>query len=389
MDSSDLPVGPLLIRYVSHGYPTGYGEVGRRLINALIDQGVSVHWVPIQFDADAPLLPDRFVSEMPELEPLRATQGTPDVVVVHSVPEVIPYMAHLLPPGVPLVSHTVWEAPELQSHWPMLLNRCAGVVVPTRWNADAFVNGGVTVPVAVVPHATGLAAPGAADDEWLGPGGLDVGDAFVVHSIASWTARKAPWFTVEAYAKAFGPGDGTMLILKTDGRLAPDVAGYPGPEQHRRLTSWSVATILHRNRPTGRVHIEHASRTHAELTALHQRSDCWLSLPYSEGWNLGAFDAAAAGTPVITTRSGGPDSYLSPELSHLVPGIPMAAPNLEGVTWIDPDLPAAVEALRRVREDPQGARLAARAQGETIRKTYAPETVARAFLESLALMGVD
>jgi glycosyltransferase involved in cell wall biosynthesis len=381
-------VGPLRIRYVSHGYPTGYGEVGRRLINGLLRAGVSVHWVPIQFDADAPLLPDGFVSEMPELEPLRAAQGTPDVVVVHSVPEVLPYMAHLVPDGVPLVSHTVWEAVELQDHWPGLLNACAGVVVPTEWNAGSFRSGGVTVPVAVVPHAIDSADQGALDDAWLGPEGLDVGDTFLVHSIASWTPRKAPWFTLEAYARAFGPEDDTMLILKTDRHLSPGVPEFPGPKERRHFVSWSVATIMHRHQPVGRVHLEHGNRTRAQLAALHRRSDCWLSLPYSEGWNLGAFDAAAAGTPVITTRSGGSDTYLSPELSHLVPGTTMAAPIYDGVTWADPDLTAAVEALRQLRQDPAPSRAAAGRQGERLRRTYAPDVVARTVLEALADMGV-
>jgi glycosyltransferase involved in cell wall biosynthesis len=379
----------LRIRYVSHGYPTGYGEVGRRLINGLLGVGASVQWVPIQFDANAPLLPDAFVSQMPELEPLRAAQGTPDVVVVHSTPEVLPYMARLVPDGVPLVSHTVWEAVTLQAHWPPLLNSCDGVVVPTAWNADAFRQGGITVPVAVVPHAIDEADRAVTDDAWLGPDGLDLGDTFVVHSIASWTPRKAPWCTVEAYARAFGPDDDTLLVLKTDRHLAPDVTAPPGPAERRRLASWSVATILHRHQPAGRVHLEHGTRTRAELAALHRRSDCWLSLPYSEGWNLGAFDAAVADTPVITSRFGGPEAYLSPELSHLVPGTPMPVGNLDGVTWVDPDLDTAVEALRQVRRDPAAAWAAAAEQGVRLRTTYAPDVVARQFLAALAGMGVS
>jgi glycosyltransferase involved in cell wall biosynthesis len=311
------------------------------------------------------------------------------MVVVHSVPEVLPFMANILPSGVPLVAHTVWEASELQSHWPALLNGCDGVVVPTQWNADAFMKAGITVPVAVVPHVVNVDDAESADNDWLGSVGVDVGSPFVVHSVAAWTQRKAPWLTVEAYARAFGPEDNTLLVLRTDRRLGKGVVSPPGPESRRRLTSWTVANILHRYGPTGRVHLEHHARTRPELAALHRRSDCWLSLPHSEGWNLGAFDAAAAGTPVVTTRYGGPSAYLDPEIAHLVPGEPMKAPDLDGVTWVDPDMDAAIEALLDVWRDPQRARQAAARQSQHLQRLYAPQVVARRFLQSLTQMGIQ
>jgi len=382
-------VRPLLIRYVSHGYPTGYGEVGRRLIGALRSIGVDIHWVPIQFDERRPLLPDAFVSGLGELEPLRATRGRPDVVVVHSVPEVLPHMAELCPPGVPVVAHTVWEAPELQAHWPALLNGCDAVVVPTRWNADAFEAAGISAPIGVVPHALDPSTldNASGDAAWLGPGGLDVGSSFVVHSIASWTQRKAPWLTVEAYARAFGPHDDTVLILRTDTHIEPTMATPPGPRGRRHLTSWSVAKILHDHGPTGRVHLEHNLRTSAELAALARRSNCWLSLPHAEGWNLGAFDAAVAGTPVVTTGYGGPSDYLDAHTSSLIKGTQMPAPGLEGITWLRPDLDAAVDALRAVHRDPVGQRERAGAQSKRLARRFAPKVVAQRFVAVLAELG--
>jgi glycosyltransferase involved in cell wall biosynthesis len=383
-------VRPLLIRYVSHGYPTGYGEAARRLINALTGAGHLVDWVPIRFDGDDPFLPDAQATQLPELEPRRATSGRPDVVVVHAVPEVHPVVARAQPVGVPVVVHTVWEADQLPAHWPALLNACHGVIVPTTWNATAFVDGGVTVPVTVVPHIVDTEEAGSVDSPWLdslGIGGRGDGP-FVVHSVAAWQARKAPWLTVEAYARAIEPADNALLILRTNRRLGPDVPSPAGPEDRRRLTSWSVADLLHRHGPTGRVHVEHEMLARSDLAALHRRSDCWLSLPHSEGWNLGAFDAAAAGTPVVTTAFGGPSAYLDPDVSHLIPGQPAPIPDLPGASWIDPDVGAAVEALRTVRRDPDGARRSAAGQAARLRRTYAPPVVAGQFMDALAEMGI-
>jgi glycosyltransferase involved in cell wall biosynthesis len=386
-------VRPLLIRYVSHGYPTGYGEAARRLINALVGAGHLIHWVPIRFTEPDPFLSDDFDTQLPDLEPWRATPGRPDVVVVHAVPEMLPAVARTQPVGVPVVAHTVWEADVLPARWPALLNTCDGVIVPTAWNAKAFVDAGVTVPVTVVPHIVDAEDAGLVDSPWLdslgvGVGGSRDGGPFVVHSVAAWMARKAPWLTVEAYARAVEPADPALLILRTNRRLGSDVPSPAGPEDRCRLTSWSVAGLLHRHGPTGRVHVEHEMRTRADLAALHRRSDCWLSLPHSEGWNLGAFDAAAAGTPVVTTAFGGPAEYLDPDVSHLIPGQPVPVPDLPGATWIDPDVGAAVEALRTVRRDPDGARRSAAGQAARLRRTYAPPVVAGQFMDALTEMGV-
>jgi glycosyltransferase involved in cell wall biosynthesis len=396
MACSSAAVRPLLIRYISHGYPTGYGEAARRLINALVEDGHTIHWVPIRFEDGDPFLPDTHVTQLHDLEPWRATPGVPDVVVVHAVPEVLPFVTRAQPAGVPVVAHTVWEADQLQEHWPALLNACDGVVVPTKWNAEAFVNAGVSVPVTAVPHIMDTVVDESVDNRWLdsvgvgaGTGaGAGAGSTFVVHSVAAWTPRKAPWLTVEAYARAFGPADDTLLILRTNRRLDPGVPSPVGPEDRRRLTSWSVASILHRHGPTGRVHIEHEMRSGADLAALHRRSDCWLSLPHSEGWNLGAFDSAMVGTPVVTTGYGGPSEYLDPEVSHLIPGPPVVAPDPAGMTWVDPDVDVAVEALRAVWRDPVSARQAAARQAARLRRTYAPPVVARQFMDALAQAGV-
>jgi len=395
---------PPSIHYLSHVGLCGYGVAGRRLALALAGQGVDLTWSPIVFDPAAPLCRDDQPCE-PALAPYRRPagrhapgrpdMGQPDVVVVHGVPELIPALEHLRPPGGALLCHTVWEHAQLQPHWPALLNRCDGVIVPTAWNAAAFVAAGVTVPIGIVPHTV---ADDGLDDGWLGPDGLDLGDRFVVHSIASWTDRKQPLRTVEAFAAAFGPNDDAVLVLRTDREIEPTAPAPPGPPHRRRLTSWAAAPIIHQHHPTAPIHLVHDSLSHAQVAALHQRSDCWLSLPHAEGWDLGAFDAAVAGTPVVTTAWGGPLAWLDPASPLLVPGVEVANPHVPGTTWVDPDLDAAVAALRAVAAGRQGrsvepggpvepAAVAAAARAGELRHAYGAATVAGTFLDVLEAMG--
>jgi glycosyltransferase involved in cell wall biosynthesis len=371
------------IHYVSHHWPSGYGASGRRLFRALADLGVPLRWTPIEFDEDGPLLPPDVPSEL-DLDRFRTVALDPDVVVLHCVPELLPTLRHLRPAGAALILHTVWEHEVLQPHWPALLNQFDGVIVPTEWNAESFRRADVHVPVEVVPHVASTESP---DASWLEAPPVVAGDAFLIHSIAVWSLRKTPWRALEAYARAFGPSDHTLMVLRTSQQLDRDVVGPPGPPDLERHSSWSAAEVMHRYHPAPRLHLATDIRSFAEIEGLHHRSGCWLSLPRAEGWDLGAFDAATAGTPVITTGHGGQLAYLDPDASILIGGKPVELNWLPGATWIEPDMDAAVEALRVVRHDAGGVVARAREQGERLRRTYSPDTVGRQFLAALERMG--
>ncbi|MGV3759851.1 MAG: hypothetical protein ACO1PW_09980 [Actinomycetota bacterium] len=368
------------VHYLSHGYPTGYGVAGFRLVEALLEAGVTVRWTPIDFSPTSPAFPDHRRGH-PRLDHHRDLAGPVDVVVLHAIPEVLPAV---LGGDLPVVCHTVWETDRLQDHWPDLLNRCAGVLVPTEWNAEVFRSSGVTVPIEVVPHVRDdLAAP--TDTSWLD----DLGDRFVVYSIAAWEPRKTPWRSLEAYARAFDPDDDTVVYVLKSGRQhqAPD-ARFQGPGSRHRDTSWALAMALRELGRTPPIVLDDRVLTDAQIRGLHRRGDCWLSLPHAEGWDLGAFDAATFGTPVITTGWGAPLEYLDPSASRLVPieevpvHVPPAPPD-PTMRWAEPDLDAAVGALQELRARPRPHRRRAERQARELQARYAPEAVAATTLAAL------
>ena len=65
-------------------------------------------------------------------------------------------------------------------------------------------------------------------------------------------------------------------------------------------TAWSLARILARHPNHPAVTLVTRELTDDDMTALRQRGDCFVSLCRSEGWGIGAFDAAACGNPVVT-----------------------------------------------------------------------------------------
>ena len=92
-----------------------------------------------------------------------------------------------------------------------------------------------------------------------------------------------------------------------------------------------------------------------EMCELHNRGDCYISLARSEGWGLGAFEAAGNGKPVIMTGFGGQLDFLRSGLAYLVKYNLVAINNISGCKtytsnqhWAEPDLAHAKEMLREV-----------------------------------------
>ena len=77
------------------------------------------------------------------------------------------------------------------------------------------------------------------------------------------------------------------------------------------MTAWSLAELLAGHADPPAIRLVPGTKTDRDIGALHHRGDCFVSLCRSEGWGLGAFDAAAYGNPVVTTGFGGHSDYLA------------------------------------------------------------------------------
>ncbi|MDZ7677312.1 MAG: glycosyltransferase [Acidimicrobiales bacterium] len=369
------------IDYWGHGYASGYGVAAQRLVLALLGHGLAVRWTPIEFAGTDPRFQPSRRGSVPDLEHHRRGQRRFDALVLHATPEIIP-AAQQFRGDAALICHTVWESEHIQSHWPELLNRCDGVIVPTEWNAETFRRGGVTAPIEVVPH---VARPDTIDEvAWLD----DLAGRFVVYTVAAWSPRKAPWLAMEAFARAFDPDDDTVaFVLKTGPEVFPGQVDVDAPSAVGDRTWFAMAKVMGRLGPTPEIRIIDRFLTESELGGLHQRGDCFLGLSHGEGWDLGAFDAAMSGTPVVVTDWGAPPLYLDRASSWLVPArsVPTGLRDWgeSGSGWAQPDLDRAVAMLREIRADPAAATQRAMRQVEPLRTEYAPEPVARRFLGAL------
>ena len=226
----------------------------------------------------------------------------------------------------------------------------------------------VVIPMAVtLPEGSGSALPIANDDRFT---------FLFMFDFLSTLRRKNAFGLIDAFARAFAPGEGPRLLLKTiNARLRPEFE----VELRRRIAEHPDIDLID-------TYLEPAQNA-----ALLARADCYVSLHRSEGFGLTLAESMALSTPVIATGYSGNVDFMTPHNSYLVDWTPThVGPGCEiypaeGI-WAEPDLDHAAELMRRVWQRPEEARAKSERARLDIHRLYAPEVVgrlARARLERL------
>jgi glycosyltransferase involved in cell wall biosynthesis len=361
--------------YLSH--TLGLGAAGRGYAQALQAAGVAVS------TASVPL----HHLELPvELQDGYGRHGFEDVVHdgVHHGFEIVAVNAEELPSFVgrlgedyfqgPRIGIWGWETDTIPARWQRAFALVQEIWVYSRFMAQ---NIGAVAPVPTIA----LPPPVQAPAEPAAPQRLDVpanGFLFLfVFDYLSTIQRKNPVGLIEAFKRAFAPGEGPRLLLKTiNGPLRP-------------LAEEEVLWAAH-GRPD--IHVVDRSLGGAQLNGLMAACDCYVSLHRSEGFGLTMAEAMAIGKPTIGTGYSGNLDFMNAQNSYLVeyelgrvgPDCEIYPP--EG-TWARPSVEHAAELMRRVVERPdEAAAIAARAR-EDVARELSPQATGAAMrrrLEELA-----
>lgn len=393
------------LKYISWGDTTGYAVAAMSYVRALKAAGVDLTWTPM---LTGQALYETYTStHWPDPE-MAAVCNRPidyDTVLIHTVPEYYPaWLEQERRPGRRILGYTVWELEQLPDHWPAILNRLDGVIVPCEWNLRVFRNSGVKVPIHVVPHLSQfehLPPPGPTDHAALQRrlgSALDT-TPFVFYTVGFWSHRKAPYLALEAYWRAFDADEPVLLVIKT---CAKDITRWhrhwrnafrlrhPSPQQ----TIEKMARRLGRVAPV--VVIADESLSDGEMQALHELGDCFVSLTRTEGWGLGAFEAARLGRPVVMTGYGGQLDFLDPQRSWLVDYemVPVHEPTWAANyrahdRWAEPSVDQAAAHMRSIFEQPEQANAKAAHLARDLKRTFSEEAVVSAFIKALTAGAVN
>jgi hypothetical protein len=154
-------------------------------------------------------------------------------------------------------------------------------------------------------------------------------------------SARTPVGTINAFRKAFEPGEGPVLIVKT-------MNGHQRWSRHQRLLAAA----------DGRddIRVWDETLTRDDQMALVAAVDCMVSLHRSEGLGLHLAEAMWLGTPTIATRYSGNLDFMNDDNSLLVDATLVNVERGEGVypptaQWAEPDVEQAVAAMRSIVSD--------------------------------------
>lgn len=219
----------------------------------------------------------------------------------------------------------------------------------------------------VAPHV----AQGVSRDDL----GLDDRFTFLfAFDLLSVFERKNPLAVVDAFCRAFAPGEGPRLVIKT-------INGSRRIKDLERLR-WAC-------RDRDDIRVWDGYLDHGMSGALTAACDCYVSLHRAEGLGLTMSEAMALGKPVIATGYSGNLDFMSDETAVLIPWTPVAvgpnaAPYDPSATWAEPDVEAAAAAMRRMADDPAEAARLGRAAQSDLAARFSPDVVGRRMSERLA-----
>lgn len=349
LERAELPpqpdTSPPGVNVVSHlDHPSGMQQAAFGLVAALHRAGVrtSLRDLPHGYRPD-PLAPRHLGVEVYDTSVL--------ILPVYSAaPESCERFGLHLRPGVRRIAVWYWEMQELPADWLPHLKWADEVWAPTRFLADTF-RKHVTVPVVpllpgIEPLAfTPLPRPrlGLADGRFTFLVTFDMGSVF---------ERKNPLAAVAAFRRAFRPDEPADLFIK----VAHGDANPAATARLRAACAEAGVTMADEVWPR------------AEVLALMNAADCYVSLHRSEGLGLGMAECLLLGKPVIATGYSGNLDYMTDRNSYLVRHtlVPCGdlPPYRPGQLWADPDVGHAAELMRRVYDH----RDEARAKGEQARR---------------------
>ncbi len=262
-----------------------------------------------------------------------------------------------------------WETNSIPSRWQQAFALIDEIWVYSRFMAE---NIGAVAPVPVIA----LPPPVQRPRNPAAPQRLGVPDGFLfvfVFDYLSTVQRKNPVGLVEAFMRAFKPGEGPQLLIKTiNAPLRP-------------LAEEEVLWAAH-GRPD--IHLIDRSLSAEDLDGLMAACDCYVSLHRAEGFGLTMAEAMAIGKPVIATGYSGNVDFMNAENSYLVEydigrvGAENEIYPPDG-EWAQPSVEHAAELMRWVVAGPEeAARIGARA-AQDVASTLSPQATGAAMRSRL------
>ncbi|HEY6757907.1 MAG TPA: glycosyltransferase [Baekduia sp.] len=267
------------------------------------------------------------------------------------LPELVEQLGPEVVDGKYLVGQWMWEVDVIPPWWDRAFDLVDEIWVPSTYTAR-HVAAVSPKPVVVVPLPVERPAEIAADH------GLDIPAApwtfLFAFDFLSTLQRKNPLGLIQAFERAFAPGEGPLLVLKTT---------------NARFRAAEVDRLRYAIGDRKDIVMVDGALPSDRLAALFAAVDSYVSLHRAEGFGLTLAEAMVLGKPVVATGYSSNIDFMNANNSYLVDyTLTEVGPEAEHYpangTWAEPSVDHAAALLREIWED----RDAARERGERGRR---------------------
>jgi|ERR1035437_567785 hypothetical protein len=378
------------VKYICPSGNSGYAEAAKDYIIGLHKKGIPITVSLMKMDKS-----DSCVGERNKIvNSLVNKKVDYNKVIIHSTPEFwkkVYLEEKSKNPEVEIIGMTVWETDKIDDRWIDWINEIDRVVVPCTHNKKVFENCNIFKPIGIIPHISKSIEINLDFDNIVSKNFLIKlnkavnGDDFVFYTIGQWSNRKGIEETIVCYLKTFSDKPfKTNLIVKT---FKNDYSVKEKEKIRNRVNS-----LMDKFKNPAKIILILDECTDEEINIIHNIGNCYISLCKSEGWGLGAFDAAGLKKPVIMTGYGGQVDFLESSLLVNYKLIPV-----EGMNWIpwynntqkwaNPDVNHAQKLLLKVREwflkkDPSFS-LKLQSQSFNVLTNYSYEAISQKLIDFL------
>ena len=359
--SVSLPKPILLVGYIDA--QLGLGQSLRGLALAMDRAGLDFQIYPLKTGVEgrrsSPYMPDRYVQSAAHAVKIIEVTAPELAGAVTEVGETNFRRSYN-------ILRTYWELSRAPEEWRVLLAPVQELWVPNDFVANSF-RGIFEGAITVVPPCVDPDPPLRSSVRAFG---LAKGVFYFMFSFDyfSFPSRKNPLAVVRAFRRAFPERTDVGLVIKSTAFSD----GFPELRHALRVIV----------QDDDRIRLVEEELSRADMLALVDATDCYVSLHRAEGFGLGMVEAMAFGKPVIATGYSGSTDFLSASTGYpvpytLVPLRPDDYVHTEGQVWAEPDEAACASAMTHVFEHRADVAVKAAAAQRFVRDRYGVEQVGR------------
>ncbi|OQR94345.1 hypothetical protein ACHHYP_01433 [Achlya hypogyna] len=280
----------------------------------------------------------------------------PTIAVCHSEPGAWHppmYQTSTCPPigSKYAIGRTMFETDRIPNGWAGRMEAMDEVWVPTQFQKDVFMAGGVPeAKLVVVPEAVDVSFFDPATATALEIPGLDASTTVFV-SVFKWEDRKGWKILLRAYFAAFARDSNVMLVLLTN-------AYHSSSDFQDMIHSFALDALGRTLDDLPRVHVLEPNLPQGQLPSLYKAATAFVLPSRGEGWGRPHVEAMAMALPVIATFWSGPTEYMTDANSYplRVDGlVPIQEGAFKGHLWAEPSVDHLTELLLHVHEHKEEA----------------------------------